>query len=117
MENYLDGTGKKICLHCKKNRTKEGYDGCVGELKNVMNACCGHGEIKMAYVQFNHKNYNIDPNKIRLNGEKALNYINKNKMKNTSRLLRIELIQRLSKRRFLQVLLRTYMYKVRFNAL
>lgn len=79
MENYLDGTGKEFCLNCKKKRTKEGYDGCIGELPNVMNACCGHGETKMAYIQFEHKNYNAEPNKIRIIGQEALDYIKDNK--------------------------------------
>lgn len=52
MENYLKGFGKKICEHCNKQRTPEGHDGCIGTLQNVVNACCGHGETKMAYVQF-----------------------------------------------------------------
>tara|TARA_R110000787_G_scaffold155864_1_gene269719 strand:+ start:473 stop:742 length:270 start_codon:yes stop_codon:yes gene_type:complete len=79
MGNYLDGTGKEFCLHCKKNRTLEGHDGCVGTLKNVMNACCGHGEGKMAYIQFNHEEYEEEPNKIRIDGKEALNYIEANK--------------------------------------
>lgn len=76
MKNYLNGYKKKFCQHCKKNRTPEGHDGCMGTLKNVMNACCGHGENRMAYVQFNHENYDKEPNKIKLNGEAALKYIN-----------------------------------------
>ncbi len=79
MGNYLDGIGKEFCLHCKKHRTPEGHDGCIGTLKNVKNACCGHGEIKMAYVQLDHKDYNVDPNKIMLRGQDALDYI-KNKI-------------------------------------
>ena len=77
MKNYLNGVGKDICSHCNLKRTKEGYDGCIGILKNVKNACCGHGEDNMAYIQFDHKDYDKQPNKIRLSGEKAINYINK----------------------------------------
>lgn len=41
------------CGHCGMERTEEGHDGCLGTLLgDVMNACCGHGEEKMAYVQF-----------------------------------------------------------------
>lgn len=76
--NYLDGVGKEICLHCNKSRTVEGHDGCIGTLKNVMNACCGHGETNMAYVQFYHNNYNKYPNQIRLSGKEALDYIHSN---------------------------------------
>lgn len=40
------------CRCCDKARTKEGHDGCLGELKGLSNACCGHGIIDDAYVQF-----------------------------------------------------------------
>jgi len=75
MANYLNGTGVEFCSHCKRYRTIEGHDGCIGTLDNVMNACCGHGEKAMAYVQFDHNNYNEDPNKVRLSGEEAIDYI------------------------------------------
>jgi len=75
MGNYLDGYKKKFCEHCKMKRTEDGHDACIGTLKNVMNACCGHGENNAAYVQFNHKNYKKEPNKRLLQGEKALEYI------------------------------------------
>lgn len=77
--NYLDGYSKDVCTHCNLKRTAEGHDGCIGTLKNVMNACCGHGENNTAYVQFNHNDFKIDTNKIRLSGAKALEYINLNK--------------------------------------
>lgn len=79
MANYLDGIGKDFCLHCKKQRTPEGHDGCIGTLENVQNACCGHGEVEVAYVQFNHENYKTDPNKVIIKGYKALNYIQANR--------------------------------------
>lgn len=75
--SYLNGVGKEICGHCNIPRTPEGHDGCIGTLENVRNACCGHGETKMAYVQFNHNDYENDPNKIRLTGQEALNHIKK----------------------------------------
>lgn len=71
MGNYLDGYAKATCAHCGINRTNEGHDGCIGFLENVMNACCGHGENKTAYVQF--------WNKESIRGEKALEYIRANK--------------------------------------
>lgn len=40
------------CGNCGRNFTKEGHDGCLGELIGLMNACCGHGKINEAYVQF-----------------------------------------------------------------
>ena len=79
MKDYLNGVGRDFCLHCKKHNTPEGHDGCIGTLIGVMNACCGHGETSSAYVQFNHKDYIKEPNKIRINGENALSYIKNNK--------------------------------------
>ena len=40
------------CGHCGLSNTTEGHDGCLGSLPGVMNACCGHGNINEAYVQF-----------------------------------------------------------------
>lgn len=73
MDNYLNGYGKEKCNHCGKNRTKEGHDGCIGTLPSpdIMNACCGHGEVVMAYVQFYSKK--------RIAGKEALKYIADNK--------------------------------------
>lgn len=79
MGNYLDGVGREFCLYCEKHRTPEGHDACVGTLKNVMNACCGHGENEMAYIQFNHENFDKEPNKIRINGQEAVDYIKMNR--------------------------------------
>lgn len=43
---------ERLCGHCDKGYTKEGHDGCLGELPGLMNACCGHGETSEAYAQF-----------------------------------------------------------------
>lgn len=53
MGDYLDGYNKRVCGHCGAKRTPEGHDGCLGELdtSKVKNACCGHGENRMAYIQ------------------------------------------------------------------
>lgn len=40
------------CGYCGMLDTHEGYDNCFGHLPGVMNACCGHGESKSAYIQF-----------------------------------------------------------------
>lgn len=40
------------CKYCGKYSTEEGNDGCLGTLIGVMNACCGHGIEKDAYIQF-----------------------------------------------------------------
>ncbi len=62
-----------ICIDCGKLPTKEGHDGCIGTLphKDVMNACCGHGNDKQAYVQ--------RWTKRKLMGQDAIDYINKNR--------------------------------------
>lgn len=39
------------CKKCNKVYTKEGHDACLGTLKGVLNACCGHGVTDHAYVQ------------------------------------------------------------------
>lgn len=40
------------CGRCHLPRTPEGHDQCLGEIKGIMNACCGHGSVGEAYVQF-----------------------------------------------------------------
>ena len=50
----MAGSGQRgICAHCGKPPTPEGHDGCLGTLPEqvVMNACCGHGNDRQAYVQ------------------------------------------------------------------
>lgn len=44
---------KRPCGRCHKQSTAEGHDACLGTLAGVMNACCGHGDDRMAYVQMN----------------------------------------------------------------
>jgi len=43
---------ERECGHCGLHYTEEGHDGCLGTLKGIMNACCGHGQDEDAYVQF-----------------------------------------------------------------
>lgn len=40
------------CGYCNFTNTQEGHDGCFGRLPGVMNACCGHGDSRLAYIQF-----------------------------------------------------------------
>ena len=40
------------CGNGGKMETKEGHDACLGTLPGVMNACCGHGILSEAFVQF-----------------------------------------------------------------
>lgn len=50
----MSGSGQfGICVICKKGPTKEGHDGCLGTLPGpIMNACCGHGNDNLAYIQY-----------------------------------------------------------------
>jgi hypothetical protein len=57
------------CGHCGKYPTIEGHDRCVGTLPGVMNACCGHGEVPLAYVQM--------PDGSLVQGQDALDVIDK----------------------------------------
>jgi len=43
---------RRPCGYCAATNTLEGYDGCIGRLVGVVNACCGHGQVELAYVQF-----------------------------------------------------------------
>ncbi len=40
------------CGHYNRESTPEGHDACIGHLPGVMNACCGHGDLEEAYIQF-----------------------------------------------------------------
>lgn len=50
----MAGSGQRgVCVHCRKEPTSEGHDGCLGALPGpIMNACCGHGETGIAYIQY-----------------------------------------------------------------
>ncbi len=41
-----------ICDHCGLPDTPEGHDACLGTIPGAMNACCGHGDVKCAYIQY-----------------------------------------------------------------
>ena len=51
-ETTVDTWETRPCGHCNKYNTPEGHDACLGTIPGVMNACCGHGNINEAYVQF-----------------------------------------------------------------
>ena len=40
------------CGVCNQPVTIDGHDACLGILPGLMNACCGHGNIDEAYIQF-----------------------------------------------------------------
>lgn len=56
---YVD-TGEKVkdvwqsreCGYCNEPNRPDGHDACIGELSGVMNACCGHGLVNDAYIQY-----------------------------------------------------------------
>jgi hypothetical protein len=59
------------CGHCGEMATKEGHDACLGTLPGVRNACCGHGKIKDAYVQFDDERW--------IGGTCAMKFIEENR--------------------------------------
>lgn len=59
----------RACGYCDKANTEYGHDGCLGDLDNVINACCGHGSTESAYLVFK--------NGIRLDGADAIKYFSK----------------------------------------
>ncbi len=40
------------CGHCGLPNRDDGYDACLGMIVGAMNACCGHGDVKCAYIQY-----------------------------------------------------------------
>lgn len=40
------------CGHCLQHNTPEGHDACLGTIPGAINACCGHGVVSEAYIQF-----------------------------------------------------------------
>lgn len=51
-EPVKNGWKERPCGECGRKNTDDGHDSCLGELREVMNACCGHGTDEEAYVQF-----------------------------------------------------------------
>ena len=42
-DNLESADKERPCVRCGKFPTKEGHDACLGKLKGVKSACCGHG--------------------------------------------------------------------------
>lgn len=40
------------CGKCGQEDTPEGHDACLGTIPNVVNACCGHGDDSIAYIDY-----------------------------------------------------------------
>jgi hypothetical protein len=51
-EATVDTHHERSCGYCCAPNIPEGHDACLGTLKGIMNACCGHGQERDAYVQF-----------------------------------------------------------------
>lgn len=52
-EKTVTSTWKdRPCGHCGKKSTPDGHDACISGLPDVMNACCGHGDLGDAWAQF-----------------------------------------------------------------
>ena len=41
---------ERPCTRCSKMPTKEGYDACLGFVKGIKFACCGHG-VEKGYIK------------------------------------------------------------------
>ena len=51
-ESTIENYKLRPCGICGLFNTNDGHDGCLGTLPNVMNACCGHGQERGAYIQY-----------------------------------------------------------------
>jgi len=47
-----DNWRSRPCGHCGERFNEGGHDPCIANLPNAVNACCGHGEPREAYVVF-----------------------------------------------------------------
>ncbi len=52
---YVEDNSKfddsKPCKKCGKHPMKEGYDACLGYVKDAKSACCGHG-VEEPYIKY-----------------------------------------------------------------
>lgn len=55
---------RRDCGSCQKPNRPDDHDACLGELPSVINACCGHGDVSAAYIQW--------PDETCIRGEEAL---------------------------------------------
>lgn len=49
----INPISKRPCPQCHQLPTKEGHDACLGHLKGVRSACCGHG-VEDGYIVWEH---------------------------------------------------------------
>jgi hypothetical protein len=43
LDNNESAKNERPCKKCGKMPTKDGYDACLGYIKNAVSVCCGHG--------------------------------------------------------------------------
>ena len=48
-DNFKPINDDRPCKKCGMSPTKEGHDHCLGKLKGVKHACCGHG-VEKGYI-------------------------------------------------------------------
>lgn len=63
------------CNHCGLFRGIDDFDPCIGFIDGVKNACCGHGFPENSYVQFDHDEYDVNPNRDLISGLDAWQYL------------------------------------------
>jgi len=55
-DEIINGDIDKLpCAKCGQVPTLEGYDACLGHLRGVLFACCGHGRKGERYVMFENR--------------------------------------------------------------
>lgn len=42
----------RSCGHCHLPNRADEHDACLGRLPGVINACCGHGDTRQAYIMY-----------------------------------------------------------------
>ena len=53
-DTHAPDDDSRACRRCGRKPTPEGYDACLGRIKGVAAACCGHGAGR-AFVKNNSK--------------------------------------------------------------
>lgn len=58
---YVRDRPERACGWCGVEQSAEGHDPCIANLEGVVNACCGHGCVETAYVEFSDGRYFFGP--------------------------------------------------------
>ena len=72
LEPTISTYQKRPCGMCGLFKTEDDHDACIANLPNVINACCGHGNVDEAYIQFE--------NGSELRGSDVENWVNEFKL-------------------------------------